>query len=136
MDDLPTDLQKDFSQLLCIIDQLRGEQGCPWDRKQTPQTLKRYLLEECQELVEAIDAQQREGICEEIGDVLFLLGFLISIYAEQGHFSATDTFHGIISKMIRRHPHVFAGQPISDEQELKAQWQRIKAQEKGRVATE
>lgn len=126
----------DFSQLLHIIEQLRGEQGCPWDRKQTSQTLKRYLLEECQELIEAIDLQHQEGVCEEIGDVLFLLAFLIAISTEQGQFTATDTFRGIINKMIRRHPHVFAGQPVSDEKELKAQWQRIKAQEKGRAVPE
>lgn len=131
-----SDPEHDFSQLLVIIEQLRSDQGCPWDRKQTPQTLKRYLLEECQELLEAIESQQEKNVCEEIGDVLFLLAFLISIYAEQGHFTSTDTFYGIISKMIRRHPHVFAGQPVRDEQELKAQWQRIKAQEKGRAVTE
>ena len=125
----------DFAQLLSIVDQLRSDHGCPWDRKQTPHTLKRYLLEECQELLEAIDSQQQNEICEEIGDVLFLLAFLISLYAEQGQFTATTTFDGIISKMIRRHPHVFAGLPVSDEQELKAQWQRIKDQEKGQPVT-
>ncbi len=136
MEPSTTEPPHDFSQLLVVIEQLRSDQGCPWDRKQTPQTLKRYLLEECQELLEAIESQQQENVCEEIGDVLFLLAFLMTLYAEQGHFTVTDTFGGIISKMIRRHPHVFAGQPVSDEQELKAQWQRIKAQEKGQAVPE
>lgn len=135
MEPLGEQQQASFEQLLHIINQLRSEQGCPWDRKQTPETLKQYLLEECQELLEAIDQHQHEAICEEIGDVLFLLVFLMSIYAERNQFTATDALQGIISKMIRRHPHVFAGLPVTDEQDLKAQWQRIKAQEKGLPAT-
>ncbi len=123
--------QNSFEQLQEIIQRLRSEQGCPWDRKQTPETLTHYIREECQELLEAIDQQQHEAVCEEIGDVLFLLVFLMSIYAERNQFTATDTLHGIISKMIRRHPHVFAGLQVTDEQALKEQWQRIKAQEKG-----
>jgi len=123
-----------FEHLQEIIRRLRSEQGCPWDRKQTPETLKQYIQEECQELLEAIDQHQHEAVCEEIGDVLFLLVFLISIYAERNQFTAADTLHGIISKMIRRHPHVFAGLQVTDEQDLKEQWQRIKAQEKGTSA--
>lgn len=120
-----------FETLLEIVSRLRGEQGCPWDRKQTPATLKKYLLEECQELLEAIDQQQDAAICEEIGDVMFLLVFLISMYTERNQFTAGDVFDGIISKMIRRHPHVFAGLQVKDEHDLQAQWQRIKQQEKG-----
>ena len=135
--EMPTTIQQpaSFEHLLAIVNQLRGVQGCPWDKKQTPESLKRYLLEECQELLEAIDSQQQENVCEEIGDVLFLLVFLILIYTERGQFTATDTLHGIISKMIRRHPHVFADVQLTDEQALKEQWQRIKAQEKGPAVT-
>lgn len=128
---IPAHRPANFDDLLSIVSRLRSDQGCPWDRKQTPESLKKYFREECQELLEAIDQHQEEAVCEEIGDVLFLLVFLISIYAERGQFTATDTLQGIISKMIRRHPHVFAGQQVSDEHELKAQWQRIKEQEKG-----
>nr|WP_321467892.1 MazG nucleotide pyrophosphohydrolase domain-containing protein [uncultured Desulfobulbus sp.] len=116
--------------LLEIIATLRGENGCPWDIKQTPESLKIYLLEECQELIEAIEADNEQNICEELGDVLFLLGFLISMYEQQGAFTASDVLGGIIDKMIRRHPHVFAGQKITDEQSLRDQWDRIKVQEK------
>ncbi len=119
-----------LARLLEIIATLRGENGCPWDIKQTPESLKKYLHEECQELIEAIETDNQQNICEELGDVLFLLGFLISMYEAQGTFSVSDVLGGIIDKMIRRHPHVFAGQKVTDEQSLRDQWDRIKAQEK------
>lgn len=120
-----------FPHLHGIIATLRGEHGCPWDIKQTPESLKKYLLEECGELIEAIDLKDESSICEEIGDVLFLLSFLIAIYEERGQFTASDVFGEIIAKMIRRHPHVFAGAQVTDEQSLRDQWNRIKKQEKG-----
>jgi uncharacterized protein YabN with tetrapyrrole methylase and pyrophosphatase domain len=119
-----------FSRLQDIVSTLRGENGCPWDIKQTPDSLKKYLFEECHELIEAIDHNDKQSVCEEIGDVLFLLSFLISIYEERGEFTTSDVFAGIIAKMIRRHPHVFAGLKITDEQSLRDQWNRIKEQEK------
>lgn len=123
----------DFSRLQDIVSTLRGEGGCPWDIKQTPVSLKKYLLEECHELAEAIDNGQEGEICEEIGDVLFILTMLITIFAEQQRFTANDVFHQIVTKMIRRHPHVFSDTVITTEQELRAQWERIKALEKQSV---
>ena len=119
-----------FSRLQQIVATLRGEQGCPWDIKQTPVSLKKYLLEECQELIEAIDHGSHQDVCEEIGDVFFILTMLTDIYSAQQEFTATDVFAAINDKMIRRHPHVFGDSQVTDEQELRAQWLRIKDQEK------
>lgn len=119
-----------FARLEHIVKTLRGEHGCPWDIKQTPHSLQAYLLEECQELIEAIDQGSNQNICEEIGDVLFVLTLLITLYAEQDQFTTTDVFSAINDKMIRRHPHVFGDAQVLDEQELQAQWIRIKEAEK------
>jgi uncharacterized protein YabN with tetrapyrrole methylase and pyrophosphatase domain len=123
-------IEASFDRLRQIVAVLRGDGGCPWDKRQTPATLKHYLIEECRELAEAIDGGQKTAIGEEIGDVLFILTLLIAMHEEQGHFTTEVVLEGIIAKMIRRHPHVFAGQPIGDEQELRRQWERIKAEEK------
>ena len=124
-----------FAQLQEIVSTLRGEHGCPWDIKQTPETLTKYIYEECQELIDAIDQKDSDSVCEEIGDVLFLLAFLIAIHEERSQFTRESVLCGIISKMIRRHPHVFAGQKITDEQSLRDQWNRIKSEEKGMPGT-
>jgi len=119
-----------FTRLEQVVATLRGENGCPWDIKQTPASLKKYLLEECHELAEAIDKGGEKEICEEIGDVFFILTMLIAMFAEHNHFTGGDVLDGIIAKMIRRHPHVFGNVSLADADELQAQWQRIKAQEK------
>ncbi len=119
-----------LARLLAIVARLRGEDGCPWDRKQTPATLKKYLLEETAELAEAIDSGDPDHIREEIGDCFFILAMLTTMFREQGLFAATDALEDIIAKMIRRHPHVFADQTAGSEQELRRQWEEIKAGEK------
>ena len=119
-----------LARLLAIVDRLRGRDGCPWDRKQTPLSLKKYLLEETAELAEAIDSGDPGHIREEIGDLFFILAMLSAMYREQNLFSAADALHDITEKMIRRHPHVFAGQATGNEQELRRQWEAIKADEK------
>jgi uncharacterized protein YabN with tetrapyrrole methylase and pyrophosphatase domain len=131
MDTLPQKENNDaFARLQHIVATLRGQGGCPWDIKQTPVSLKKYLLEECQELAEAIDSGVEKEICEEIGDVFFILAMLIHMFAEQHHFTADDVLNQISAKMIRRHPHVFSDATVTDEGELRLQWERIKAQEK------
>lgn len=130
IDSIHHDSAAAFARLQHIVATLRGEHGCPWDIKQTPLSLKKYLLEECQELIEAIDHGSHQDICEEIGDVFFILTMLTSLYTEQQQFTATDVFSAINDKMIRRHPHVFGDVQVIDEQELRAQWLRIKEQEK------
>ncbi len=119
-----------LSRLQEIIRRLRSENGCPWDKKQTPVSLKKYLLEETSELAEAIDNQDARHIREEIGDLFFILTFLCEMYSERNAFSADDALQAIIEKMIRRHPHVFSDLPIGSDQELRKQWQAIKEMEK------
>ncbi len=119
-----------FDTLCGTISQLRGKNGCPWDQKQTPQTLKKYLLEEMEELIEAIANNNEKQICEEAGDTIFLLILLSHIQAEKGNFTISDVLDGINKKMIRRHPHVFENVIINNEVALRKQWEKIKLQEK------
>lgn len=116
--------------LIDLIAALRSENGCPWDRKQTPATLTVYLIEEMFELVEAINTDDPEGVLEELGDVLFQLLFVAYMYQQDGKFSFEQVLDRIIKKMIRRHPHVFGSQRVKDAGEVKEQWRRIKQQEK------
>lgn len=116
--------------LIDLIAALRNENGCPWDRKQTPATLTVYLIEEMFELVEAINTDDPEGVLEELGDVLFQLLFVAYMYQQDGKFSFEQVLDRIIKKMIRRHPHVFGSQRVKDAGEVKEQWRRIKQQEK------
>ena len=98
-----------FEDLKQIMKTLRTEDGCPWDRAQDHDTLKKHLVEECAEVLEAIDAHDTENLCEELGDVLFQVMFHSEIEAEQGNFTVDDVVNGICEKMIRRHPRVFGG---------------------------
>jgi tetrapyrrole methylase family protein/MazG family protein len=121
-----------FQELDQIVRELRSPEGCPWDQRQTGKTLKKYLLEEAAELVEAIESGDQEHIREEIGDMYFILALLARIYEEQDGVPVTDPVQKICDKMVRRHPHVFAwkeGQVLSEEQ-LREQWERIKQEEK------
>jgi tetrapyrrole methylase family protein/MazG family protein len=119
-----------FSRLVDIITRLRSENGCPWDRKQTAASLKKYLLEECAELTEAIDLEIADHIREETGDLFYILILLTLIHEDQGLFSLNQVLEGISEKMIRRHPHVFAGRRTGNENELRQQWEDIKSNEK------
>ncbi|MFH1020672.1 MAG: nucleoside triphosphate pyrophosphohydrolase [Pseudomonadota bacterium] len=118
-----------FLALLEIISRLRAPDGCPWDKKQTPQTFKQYLVEETHELLEAINDDNPSHICEELGDLLFQVIFLNNLYQEKNLFALSDVIDSISAKMIRRHPHVFGNETVDSEQELRQQWQAIKAQE-------
>lgn len=119
-----------FSRLVDIITRLRSENGCPWDRKQTAASLKKYLLEECGELTEAIDLEIADHIREETGDLFYILILLTLIHEDQGLFSLEQVLDGISEKMIRRHPHVFSGRRTGNENELRQQWEDIKSNEK------
>lgn len=121
-----------FLTLLDIISRLRAPDGCPWDIKQTPQTFKQYLLEETHELLEAINEDNPNHLCEELGDLFFQIIFLSNLYQEKNLFTLDEVIDSIAAKMIRRHPHVFGGKTIQSEQELRQQWQAIKAQENAR----
>lgn len=121
---------REFLRLRDIIARLRAADGCPWDQRQTPESLKKYLLEETEELAQAIDRGEPACVCEEIGDLFYILGMLTAMYTEQGSFTATDALSSICEKMIRRHPHVFADAAIGDDEALRRQWEAIKADEK------
>lgn len=112
-----------------VIRRLRGPGGCPWDAKQTPETLKTYLLEEAYELVEALDSRQEDKIREELGDVLLHIVMLSEMYREYGSFSLTEVINDIRGKMIHRHPHVFGDEKAETLEDLRFIWEKAKAAE-------
>lgn len=121
---------QNLQQLIDTISTLRGDNGCPWDKKQTPNSLITHLESEVVELVSAITKSDAQNICEELGDVLYIL-IMVSMYnKERSVFDFSDVIQHVNKKLIRRHPHVFAGTPYKDEADLDRQWQEIKAQEK------
>lgn len=113
-----------------LIRQLRGKDGCPWDKQQTPKTLALYLVEEVYELVDAIESGRPDDVCEELGDVLFHILFITTLFQETGHFDIEDVADFNTTKMIRRHPHVFGNNKVSGTDEVRRQWHQIKMQEK------
>ena len=116
--------------LLGIIRRLRGENGCVWDRKQTPSTMWKCLAEELYELEEAIVKDDEDNIVEELGDVLFQVLFIMEIYADAGRFPFERVVNTVAEKMVRRHPHVYGDSRITSEDGLNKQWDAIKAGEK------
>jgi len=119
--------------LLNTIKSLRGEKGCPWDKKQTSLSLIQHLQSESAELIEAVEREDKDNICEELGDLLYLIIMYAEIHNSIREFDLRDVVENINRKLIRRHPHVFEGKPYKDEEELKKQWQTIKQQEKNSV---
>ncbi|AYC30692.1 MazG family protein [Paenisporosarcina cavernae] len=113
-----------------IIAKLRSPEGCPWDREQRHESLKKYLIEETQELIEAIDQQDDEGMIEELGDVLLQVFLHAQIGEEEGYFQLEDVLERVSSKMVFRHPHVFGDVEVTSAEEVKANWQKLKQQEK------
>ncbi len=120
-----------LTRLLEIMARLRGPAGCPWDAAQTPESLTPYLLEEAHEVLEAIGEGDPAAVCDELGDLLLQVVFQARIFEERGHFDMAAVCEAIADKLVRRHPHVFAGQKEHDPKKLDAQWERIKAEEKG-----
>ncbi len=119
-----------------VVARLRAPDGCPWDRKQTHRSLRRYFLEEVHEALEAIDAKAWDHLAEELGDVLLQILLHAQIAAEAGEFTMTDVLEGIHRKMVRRHPHVFGEVQVADADEVVRNWQAIKAQEADRPRPE
>lgn len=120
----------DFSKLRQVIRVLRGPGGCPWDQKQTHESLKRYLIEESYELLEAIDEEDDDHIVEELGDVLLQVLLHAQIGEDSGFFNMEDVIESVTAKMIRRHPHVFADTKVDDAEDVVMNWEEIKKQEK------
>ncbi|OGV39026.1 MAG: nucleoside triphosphate pyrophosphohydrolase [Lentisphaerae bacterium GWF2_49_21] len=116
--------------LVSVMKKLRSDKGCPWDREQTHKTLKKYLVEESAELMDAIDDNDKEGICEELGDLLMHIVFHSQIASENRDFDFEDVAEKITRKMIRRHPHVFAGKKVGNSEAVIKMWDEIKKDEK------
>ncbi len=117
--------------LIALMAKLRSQDGCPWDRKQTTESLKPFLIEECYEVLDALDEGSSDKIKEELGDLLFQIVFHARIAEEQGLFSFQDVISTNIEKMTRRHPHVFGDTRLSTDKEVLANWEEIKRKEKG-----
>jgi XTP/dITP diphosphohydrolase len=118
-----------FLRLLTIMDELRAQ--CPWDRKQTLETLRPLTIEETYELGDAILEGDLDGVKKELGDLILHIVFYARIGQEKGAFGIADVLHGICEKLIRRHPHIYGDVAVKDEEEVKANWERIKLAEKG-----
>jgi MazG family protein len=125
----------EFTRLIEIMATLRGPGGCPWDREQTIDTLKPFVLEETYEVLEAIDAHDHPALCEELGDFVFEAVFLAQLEAEAGHFTIADSVKSIADKLVRRHPHVFAREAgeaaLESSGQVRRRWEEIKAEERG-----
>ncbi|CAM3987370.1 nucleoside triphosphate pyrophosphohydrolase [Alkalicoccus chagannorensis] len=126
----PAYLYRDFSTLRDVIRTLRGPEGCPWDRKQTHESLKRYAVEEVYELLEAIDEEDDDHIVEELGDVLLQVMLHAQIGEDNGYFNTEDVIESVTEKMIRRHPHVFGDTAAEDAEDVLRNWEAIKQEEK------
>jgi tetrapyrrole methylase family protein/MazG family protein len=122
--------QYTIEDLLQIMARLRGPDGCPWDQEQTHQSIKNHLIEECYELIEAIDQQDYKGIKEETGDLLLHVIFHAQMAKEAKHFDFHDIVQTLAEKLIRRHPHVFGEQRVNSAEDVLTQWQQIKKTEK------
>ena len=120
----------DFNDLLALMEQLRGEGGCPWDREQTHQSIRRNFIEEVYEACEAIDNEDNTHLCEELGDVLLQVVFHAHIAQSDGAFDMTDVTDGICRKLILRHPHIFGEVSVSGSAEVLDNWEDIKRREK------
>ena len=126
----------ELQRLVEVMDRLRSPGGCPWDAEQTHESLVKYLLEESYEFIDSVDAKDREGMREELGDVLLQVYFHSRIAQEHptDPFSIEDVARSIADKLIRRHPHVFEGLQVSGTEEIIDNWEEIKAKEKGRTS--
>ncbi|HVE65569.1 MAG TPA: nucleoside triphosphate pyrophosphohydrolase [Thermoanaerobaculia bacterium] len=122
-------MAEELSRLVALVEKLRFD--CPWDREQTPETLRTYLLEECHEVLDAIDAKDPESLAGELGDLLFQVFFLSRIGEERGWFDIRGVADRIGRKMTERHPHVFGGPAAADAAAVKRGWERSKQQASG-----
>ena len=127
---IPEDRIGEFQSLIDIVARLRGPGGCPWDAEQTHESLKRNLLEECYETLEAIDDGDPGELAEELGDILVQVAFHADIARAAGDFDIADVLAAINRKLIRRHPHVFGDGNASDARQVERNWEQLKAEER------
>ena len=129
--EIPESELGEFQTLLAIVERLRSPGGCPWDMEQTHGSLKRNLLEECYEALEAIDKGEPKLLAEELGDILVQVAFHVQIAREAGEFALAEVLININRKLIRRHPHVFSDATVADAREVERNWEKLKEQERG-----
>ena len=127
---LPEDLSQ-FTALVDIIARLRAPDGCPWDKKQTHASLRKNLLEECYEVLEALDEGNADKLCDELGDLLMQVVLHTQIAAEAGEFELGDVVNSITTKLIHRHPHIFGSKKVKDAEEVALNWEELKQEERG-----
>ncbi len=120
-----------FDELLGVMARLRAPDGCPWDREQTHRSLRPYLLEETYEALEAVDAEDWPRLSDELGDVLLQVVFHAQLASERGDFDIAEVCRGIVTKLKRRHPHVFADSVAETPDEVIDRWEKIKREEDG-----
>ena len=120
-----------FEEFVATIKRLRDPGGCPWDKAQTPETLKPYVIEEAYEVVEAIESKDPQAVCEELGDLLLQIVLQAQVYSETGAFTIVEVIQGINAKMLERHPHVFGNAKADTPEEVRQNWVRIKQETKG-----
>jgi len=124
------DSDKPFYNLVRLMEMLRSPDGCPWDREQDIQSLKKYFLEEAKEAYDAVEREDWHGMMEEAGDVIFGMIFLAQIAKEMGKFTIDDALRHCLEKMVRRHPHVFADTRADTPEDVTENWHKIKKEEK------
>jgi len=120
----------DFAALVAVMRRLLAPDGCPWDREQTFDSLRKYVLEEACEVIDAIDEDDRAHLCEELGDLALQVAFLAELGRSEQSFGPDDVMRGICEKLVRRHPHVFGDVTVRDAEQVLENWQRIKETEK------
>lgn len=123
-------MSEKFDELVRIMDRLRGDDGCPWDREQTLESVFDCMRDELAEVGEAIRGGDSDDVGEELGDLFFTIVFAVRIGREKGWFTMDDVLGGICEKLVRRHPHIFESREDLSTEEVLAQWDRIKAEEK------
>ncbi len=126
---LPENLNQ-FASLVDIIARLRAPEGCPWDKKQTHLSLRENLLEECYEVLEALDERDSGRLCDELGDLLMQIVLHAQIATEAGEFELGDVVKGINTKLIRRHPHIFGAMKVKNAEEVALNWEALKREER------
>ena len=121
-----------YPALVNTMQRLLAPDGCPWDREQTEQTLRRYVLEEACEVIDAIDSGDSAALCDELGDLSLQVVFLAELARKKGQFGPDDVVRAIVEKLVRRHPHVFSDVEVANADEVVTNWNKIKVQEKGK----
>lgn len=121
---------QELNRLIEIVDKLLSPEGCPWDREQTLNSVRKHVIEEANEVVEAIEKGDNEHMAEEVGDLLFNVLFLCRLGEKENRFTTSQVIQTLCDKLVRRHPHVFGGEKLETSEQVLKQWKEIKQREK------